>query len=113
MRSLVALLQARAQRDPDRVVYRFLSNGEQESDRLSFGELHDRAMAVATLLQESGAAGQRVLLMYPPGLEFVIGFFGCLYAGAIAVPVAPEREERLGPILRDCSPRVALTTAPT
>ena len=58
--------------------------------------------------------GEPVLLLYPTGLEYAAAFFGCLYAGAIAVPLYPPRPgrsaQRLDTIVRDCGARVALTT---
>src|SRR5688572_27403906 len=58
-------------------------------------------------------SGQRALLLYPPGLDFVAGFFGCLYAGAIAVPAYPPRRnrymDRIDAISQDADAKVALT----
>ncbi|HVS00719.1 MAG TPA: amino acid adenylation domain-containing protein, partial [Thermoanaerobaculia bacterium] len=69
---------------------------------------------LGAFLQENGAAGERVLLLYPPGLEFVAGFLGCLYGGAIVVPAYPPRsnrpDSRLTAIVKDARPRFALTT---
>ena len=80
------------------------------------GELDERARAVAVALDEGESL--RALLLYPPGLDFVAAFFGCLYAGVIAVPSyppAPSRpgrgQPRLQAILADCAPSVVLTTA--
>src|SRR5258708_6342451 len=60
------------------------------------------------------ARGARVLLLYPPGLEFLVGFFGCLYAGLIPVPAYPPRstqaDERLQAIAGDASPVVAASS---
>ncbi len=49
---------------------------------------------MAATLQSRGLKGQRVLLLYPPGLDFVAGFYGCLYAGAVAIPAYPPRRNR-------------------
>src|SRR6185369_14635948 len=66
--------------------------------------------------QSLSAKDQPVLLLYPPGLEYIAAFFGCLYAGAVAVPVYPPTSERSLPrlwsIVKDACPRVALTTTP-
>ena len=53
------------------------------------------AMAIGAELQASAAPGQRVLLLFPPGLDFVTAFFGCLYAGVVAVPAAPPGRNRV------------------
>ncbi|MFP2929414.1 AMP-binding protein, partial [Pyxidicoccus sp. 3LG] len=98
--------------------YTFLGESDGEEAALSAAELHDRARRIAAALQARGAAGQRVLLLYPPGLEYVAGFFGCLYAGAIAVPAYPpdpvrlERTlPRLRAIIQDAEATVVLTTS--
>ena len=90
--TLAGLLRARAAAQPDREAYLFLGDGEiheaheVETERLTWGELDGRARAIAAALRESVAPGGRALLLYPPGLEFVAAFFGCLYAGVVAVP---------------------------
>jgi acyl-CoA synthetase (AMP-forming)/AMP-acid ligase II len=113
--TLVDLLRARAQEHPEKPAYTFLLDGEVETARLTYGELDRQARAVAALLQERGAAGERALLLFPPGLEFIAAFFGCLYAGVVAVPAYPPRpgqeQPRLRSILTDARPRFALTAA--
>ncbi len=112
--SLVALLQRQAAERPDRG-YRFLAQGEEVADRLSYSGLDRHARSIAAALTATVPPGERVLLLYPPGLEFVAAFFGCLYAGVIAVPAYPPRGRRPDPRLRgiaaDCRPRAVLTTA--
>lgn len=85
--TLVALLRQQAERYGDRVAFRFCPDGDAEEDRLTFRELDFRARAIAARLQQQGAAGQRVLMICRPGLETIPAFFGCLYAGAVAVGV--------------------------
>lgn len=75
-----------------RGAYTFLANGESESERLSFGELRRRAYAIAGLLQEKGAFGKTAILLFQSGLDFIVTFLGCLYAGVIAVPACPPRK---------------------
>ncbi len=107
-----------AQRAPDRVVYTVLEQGEREGDSLSNGALDQRALAIGAELAAHARPGNRVLMMYPSGLEFIKALFGCFYAGAIAVPVAlpdPSRLNRTLPrlksIVEDSAPRVVLTTS--
>jgi natural product biosynthesis luciferase-like monooxygenase protein len=113
--TLVDLLSRRAIEQPDRLAYTFLADGENEESRLTYSELDRRARSGAALLQSMGAAGERVLLLYPPGLDYVAAFFGCLYAGAVAVPVYPPRQNktisRIASIIADARPAVALTTS--
>jgi acyl-CoA synthetase (AMP-forming)/AMP-acid ligase II/acyl carrier protein len=110
--SLAAALALRAARTPERTAYVFLAEGEAEQDRLTYAALDARARAIAAALSRSVRPGDRALLLYPPGLDFVAAFFGCLYAGAIAVPAYPPRSPRMMPrlqsILADARPAVAL-----
>ena len=117
--TLIELLRWRALHQPDRRAYTFLVDGETEKAHLTYSELDRQARAIAALLQSLGAAGQRALLLYPPGLEFIAAFFGCLYSGAIAVPVYPpdpvlldRMRRRLQAIAHDAQPAMALTTSP-
>ncbi len=93
----------------------FFTDGENPEEDLciTFAELDAAARNVAGHLQKLNAKGQRILLVYPPVLDFVIGFFGCLYAGATAVPAFPPRRNRKGQrihgIARDCQAQIALT----
>ncbi|MES1243271.1 MAG: amino acid adenylation domain-containing protein [Acidobacteriota bacterium] len=110
------VLRTRARETSDRVAYVFLQDGEEESGRLTFGQLDERARSIAAALQERGLAGERALLLYPPGLEFIAAFFGCLYAGVVAVPSYPPSpsrpgrgQPRLRAILEDAAPRIVLT----
>lgn len=115
MATLVELLRERALSDPDRQAYTFLTDGETQEVHLTCGELDQRARAIGASLQAAGAKGERVLLLYPPGLEYIAAFFGCLYAGAVAVPVYPPRLNqnlvRLESIIEDAQPALTLTTA--
>ncbi|MDC0832902.1 beta-ketoacyl synthase N-terminal-like domain-containing protein [Geitlerinema sp. CS-897] len=112
--TLVDLLRERASTQGDATAFTFLRNGEDEQDIWSFAALDARARAIAARLQSSHRPGDRVLLLYSPGLEFVAAFFGCLYAGAIAVPLYPPRRNhhlhRLQAVLKDADAAIALTT---
>ncbi|HEX6900157.1 MAG TPA: AMP-binding protein, partial [Thermoanaerobaculia bacterium] len=113
--TLAGMLRARAAERPDQVAFTFLADGEVEAERLTYAELDRRAAAIAAALRESVSPGERALLLYPSGLEFIAAFFGCLYAGVVAVPAYPPRpndrsQSRLRAIARDAEPRVALTT---
>ncbi len=112
---LIDMLEARAETGD--VGFTFLDDGEREGASLSFAELAAGARAVAATLQARGLAGERVLLMYPPGLDFIAAFFGCVYARAVAVPVYPpdpSRIERTLPrleaIAADCAASALLST---
>jgi natural product biosynthesis luciferase-like monooxygenase protein len=113
--TLVDLLCRRASEQPDRLAYSFLADGEIEERRMTYGDLDRRARSIASLLQSLNAEGERALLLYPPGLDYIAAFFGCLYAGAVAVPVYPPRQNktlsRIAAIIADAQPAVALTTS--
>ncbi|HYD81465.1 MAG TPA: amino acid adenylation domain-containing protein, partial [Paucimonas sp.] len=105
-----------ASADARRTAFTFLEDGEQVSGALTFGDLDRRARSIAAHLQQQGAApGDRVLLVYPPSLEYIAAFYGCMYAGVIAVPALPPANARTLPrlqlIARDAQPRIALTLA--
>ncbi|HEX8651125.1 MAG TPA: non-ribosomal peptide synthase/polyketide synthase [Pyrinomonadaceae bacterium] len=112
---MVELLCQRALESPDRLAYTFLADGETEERSLTYGELNRQARAIGALLQSLEATGERALLLYPPGPDYIAAFFGCLYAGVIAVPAYPPRLNlsllRLQAIAEDAEPTLALTTA--
>ncbi|MBP5973102.1 fatty acyl-AMP ligase [Brasilonema sp. CT11] len=112
--TLIAILRYRALHQPDFRGYTFLENGEKESDSLTYQQLDKKAQAIAAQLQSFLAPGERALLLYPPGLDFICAFFGCLYAGVVAVPAYPPRQNqslsRLQAIVSDAQASVALTT---
>ncbi|MFF1700188.1 condensation domain-containing protein, partial [Streptomyces sp. NPDC058257] len=109
---LVEMLRARAAATPEATAYILLEEDGSER-RLTYGELDVRARATAAAMQQSGAAGGRALLLYPPGEEYIVGFFGCLYSGTAAVPVYPPSGkrglDRLMDIVTDAEATVALT----
>jgi acetylornithine/succinyldiaminopimelate/putrescine aminotransferase/acyl-CoA synthetase (AMP-forming)/AMP-acid ligase II/predicted amino acid dehydrogenase/acyl carrier protein len=111
--SLVHLLRKRAEEKHDDRAYTFLSSGE-ESEVLTFGQLDVRARAIAARLQQLGAKGERALLLYPQGTEYIAAFYGCLAAGTVAVPGYPPRMnrnlKRFESIVADARPKAALTT---
>lgn len=113
--TFVDILRERASHQPEEIVYTFLLDGETESDWLTYQVLDRQARAIAATLQSYQTMGERALLLYPPGLEFVAAFFGCLYAGVVAVPVYPPRRDkkntRLEAIIVDARATIVLTTA--
>ncbi len=89
--TFVDLLHYWAIHQPEQLAYRFLIDGEQQEASLSYRDLDRQARAIAAQLQRLELQGGRALLIYSPGLDFIAAFFGCLYAGVIAVPVYPPR----------------------
>jgi acyl-CoA synthetase (AMP-forming)/AMP-acid ligase II len=113
--SLVELLAKRAASQPDDRAYVFLSDRGTEEAALSFRQLHDAANACAARLREVARPGERALLVFPPGLEFIVAFFGCLIARIIAVPMMMPRRQSTrdssAAIIANCEPVVALSNA--
>lgn len=116
--SMVEVLRWRATNQPDQVAFTYLPNGEEEETHVTYGELDNGVQAIAATLQASYPIGTRGLLLYPPGIEFIKAFFGCLYAGIIAVPANPPHPSRLSrtlpklqAIALDAEPAVVLTNS--
>ena len=103
--TLVELLRLRADATPQRVVYRFLAGDGKAEQGITYRELDRRARSLAARIRETADAGSRALLLVPPGLDYVAAYFGCLYAGVIAVPAYPPNPRRPDPrissIVRD------------
>ncbi|MEO8519744.1 MAG: type I polyketide synthase [Acidobacteriota bacterium] len=111
------VFRERAALAPDKRAYTFLGDGEQVSATLTYRELDAQARVIAAALQQHGAGRGRALLLYPPGLDFVGAFMGCLYAGVTAIPAYPPHPTRLErtlprllSIVADAGPVAVLTT---
>ena len=116
--NLVDVLHTRAQLHPERLGFTFLADGEEAEENLTFAALDQRARALAAELQRLNLQDTRALIVYEPGVEYLIAFLGCLYARVTAVPVYPpdpmrisRTMSRLEAILDDAQPRVVLTTS--
>ena len=113
--SLVALLAERARSQGNERAYAFLGDRGTEEAALTYGELHHAAQALAARLAALAQRGDRAVLVFPPGLEFMVAFFGCLIAGIIAVPMMMPRRnsarDSSAAILANCEPVIALTTS--
>lgn len=111
---LVELVRYRAHVQPGDSAFVYLANGIDEEIHLSNRELDRQARTIAAWLQANNMESERILLLYPPGLDFIAAFFGCLYAGAIAVPIYPPRRNRsmlrIQAISESARAKVALTT---
>jgi long-chain fatty acid adenylyltransferase FadD28 len=116
--SIPAVLRERASLAPDDVAVTFIDydrNWDGEAQSLTWMQLYRRASGVAKVLSETGAAGDRVVVSAPQGLDYVAGFLGALLAGRIAVPLSVPMggatDERVGAVLRDATAGAVLTTS--
>lgn len=93
--TMVELLRWRAARQHGRVAYTFVEDGETKAVDRTYGGLDRRARAVAAWLAQGNARGDRALMMFEEGLEYLDALFGCMYADVLAVPVHPPDPRRL------------------
>ncbi len=114
---LVEMLRWRAEMAPPERGFKFLKGDDPTPEVLSFEALHRRARALGERLAEKIDVGDRVLILYPPSLDYVEAFFGCLYAGGVAVPAYPPNPSRLErtlprlqAIVEDSGATVAMST---
>src|SRR6266540_103521 len=113
--TLVHRLRLRADQHPDKLAYRFIQDNDSEIVTITYEELDRQARAIGAWLESFGASGERALLLYPAGLDYIAAFMGCLYAGVTAVPAYPPRLNRPVPriqsIVDDSHATFALTTS--
>src|SRR4051812_35090066 len=115
--TLADMLRERAAVDPDRRAYAFIDDDDVISSVLTFAELDRRSRAIAAFIQSRARQKDRVLLFHPPGLDYLAAFYGCFYAGVVAVPVFPHDQSRarrsaarLQAIMADAEASLALTS---
>lgn len=115
--TLLDVLDQQCREQPDTVAFRFLSDGETESASLSYRALQTQAKQIAAHLSSRSLKTRTALLIFPSGLDFICAFYGCLYAGIIAVPVSLPRNVRQLPrtenIARDAGVELVLTNDAT
>ena len=115
--TVISLIDRNIANVGDEVAYRYLDFSRSaggESVELTWSQLGSRLRAIAARVQHVATRGDRVAILAPQGIDYVIGFFAAVKAGTIAVPLfAPElpgHAQRLDTALRDCQPTVVLTT---
>src|SRR5215203_864899 len=84
--TLVELLRRRARDEPDRLAFSYLKSNDNSEHQLTYAALDRQARILAAWLQKQGHPGDRALLLFGGGLDVVIAFWACLYAGIVAVP---------------------------
>ncbi len=114
--NLLRCLRGLASERSDNVAFVCPTDDPPQRTAMTYAQLDRRARAIAACLQDMELAGQRVILAYPPGLEFIEAFFGALYAGCVAVPTYPPRHrtrDRFEALAVDSGASVVLSTAGT
>lgn len=115
--NLLEMLKSRAQLYPDRQAYIYLKDGEIEKESITYLELEQQVTEIAAYLQMLDIQGERVLLLLPSGIEYILMFFACVYAGVIPVPVYPPSKsrnvERLISIYEDAQPALIILPSDT
>ena len=113
-KTLVHLLNHRAACQGDKTAYILLDEKGNESDRICYAELVKSARNIASTIQRKVSKGDRCLILLPPGLQFITGFLGCLFAGVIAIPSYPPRRkktnERFWSVFHNAEPLCILTS---
>jgi acyl-CoA synthetase (AMP-forming)/AMP-acid ligase II/acyl carrier protein len=108
------ILRIRAQKTPDEIAYIFLKDGEDDSEQLTYRELYNAAVSIGASILTKGKKGDRALMFFPAGLDFVKSLYACFYAGVIAVPAYPPRKnrslDRIKAIVKDSDSGLILTT---
>lgn len=99
-----------------KTAYSFLRDGELVEESITFSELDMRARGLAAIMQRTLEPASRALLLFPSGIDFVVAFVACMYAGVVAVPVnnpKPKQQhwQRLASIVHDAGVSVILTNA--
>ncbi|MBF6327045.1 fatty acyl-AMP ligase [Nocardia transvalensis] len=117
--TMVRALQAQSEIRPDAVAYAFLNYPDPQDahgvkEVITYAEIDRYARAFAVSLLQIASPGERAVLLLPPGLDYVKAFFGCLYAGIVAVPLYPpsmhNANGRLDAVCTDADPACLITT---
>src|SRR5438477_7582413 len=115
MNTFLDVVRSRVERDPNRRAFTFLTDGKNDESALTYEALDRRARSIAVTLRRVSEPGARALVACPPGLDYIAGWLGCLYARVVAVPAYPAGSGRyagtLCSIVRDAAVAAVLATA--
>jgi acyl-CoA synthetase (AMP-forming)/AMP-acid ligase II len=110
--TLTSLVDWRAETEPDRVIFHYHTNLD-DYQAMSYSQLQKRAQQLARVMLSKLQPGDRVLIVLPPGLDYIVSFFACLYAGMIAVPIYPPIDQtfakKMQYVINECKPKLLLT----
>ena len=108
------VIKNRVRSIPNKIAFRFLSDGENVSDTLTYAQLEMRSKAIGSVLQKNGRKGDTVLMLFQTGLSYVASLFACFYSGFVAIPAYPPRRnrgiDRIYSIIEDSECSICLTT---
>ncbi len=112
--SFIEILEKRAIKSPTQIAYTFIENGLENDNELSYESLYSRVKNIAALIQSKNLKGNAIILLYRPSLDYVVGYFACLFAGAIAVPVHTPTSKKINSqllsIITNSNSKAILTT---
>tara|TARA_B100000427_G_scaffold329834_1_gene348347 strand:- start:13151 stop:15379 length:2229 start_codon:yes stop_codon:yes gene_type:complete len=112
--TLLNILEFHAKTQPHKTAFIYLSDDNKKEEKLTFNELHTKAKIIGSYIQQNNLNKNPILLLHPPGLEFIIDFFGCIYGGAISVPLFPpkknKKQDRFNNIIESTNAKTAFTT---
>ncbi|WCN08291.1 AMP-binding protein [Marinomonas mediterranea] len=113
--SLIDLLRHQTQINGSKVCFSLLANGTEVTESITYAELDARARAIAVELRTLAKPSDRAMLLMPNGIDYIVGFWGCVYAGIVAVTAYPPQHKRrdwgrLNSILGDCDAALVLSS---
>lgn len=110
--TMVQVLRSRAATQANELAFVFLDHNCNVLDQTTFAALDASARSVGSKLTSRGLSGERIMMVFPSGLDFVAALFGCFYAGCVAVPapylIGKRAVERCAAIFKDSRPAVVL-----
>jgi acyl-CoA synthetase (AMP-forming)/AMP-acid ligase II len=115
LKNIIDVLKQHATKEPGKVAYIFLDKNLDESECVTYAALDTKVAMVSSYLRSKYSKGDRVLLLIPEGVGFVVCFFACLSAGLIAVPAYPPQSrrnqfDRINNLISDSLPKLILTS---
>ncbi len=114
MKNLIEILSHWAVEQGSKIAYTYLHDDGVRTENITYKQLFAKVQVIGNQLINRKISGERALLLYPSGLDYIGAFLGCLYAGVVAVPVYPPRKnrsiERILAIIADAKPAITLST---
>lgn len=114
MKTIIDFLITHAHEKAEEPAFTYLEDNGNPS-QLCFAELHQSALSICHHLLDHVSPGESVVLLFDQGLEYIQSFLGCLYAGVVAVPLYPPKNNknttRVLAVIEDCNTKLALTSS--